>query len=259
MTRALRLTMFCAFAAAPFFAWGQDATLRMQGEVQDPGHVFEEAGDAYDAGRYPEAATLYRSLLEAGYTDKAVLFNLGNAHFRNGDLGEAVLSYRRAWYGAPRDEDIRTNLGFALDHTGAVAPPATPAARLLRRLALAEWIVLAMASWWIAAALFALAVGAPRMRRTSVRILVLVVAVLLVSLFGVWQWVRLAEAEERVVVLVDQAARYAPLEEADAHFKLPPGSIVTTIERSGDWLRVGVGAQDGWIAAAACRPVHPGP
>jgi tetratricopeptide (TPR) repeat protein len=223
--------------------------------IADPGRVFEAARVAYDGGRYDEAAGLYRQLLEAGYGERAVLFNLGNAEFRAGHLGEAVLNYRRAWYRAPRDEDIRTNLGFALEHTGAQPPRATPAARFLRRLSFSGWAALATLAWWLLAGLTLAAVAGTRYRALLGRLGVLSALVLLISLAGMWQWHRLVTSAEQVVVSPGQAARYAPLAEADTHFDLPAGSIVTRLETSGDWLRVGQGGQKGWVPAEACRSV----
>ena len=245
-------TAWLMVLSAPAEETTDHATASVQ---RDPAGLFDQARLAYDEGRYAEAAARYTDLLESGYGGVEVLFNLGNAHFRNGRMGPAVLSYRRAWYLAPRDEDIRTNLGFALDHTGARYPAATPTARVLRRATLAEWVSLATVGWWIAAILVALSATMPHSRRLAVRLLGIVAVILVLSLAGAWQWLQLRASAEMVVVADDQVARYAPLEGSDTHFKLPAGSIVTRTEDAGEWLRVRMENRDGWVPKSACERV----
>jgi Flp pilus assembly protein TadD len=90
---------------------------------------FEAANRQYEKGDFAGAAKAYAALLDQGQHSSAVLFNLGNAHFKAGQLGAAIAAYRRAEALAPRDPDIRANLQFAREkvagdtHCGAPAPP----------------------------------------------------------------------------------------------------------------------------------------
>ena len=49
----------------------------------------------------------------AGLSSPALDYNIGNAHFRLGELGSAILHYERARRAAPGDENIRANLVLA--------------------------------------------------------------------------------------------------------------------------------------------------
>lgn len=75
------------------------------------------ANERYERGEYAEAAQQYEALIDRGYRDAAVYFNLGNAYLQDGDLGRAILSYLRAREESPRDAEIRTNLDLARDMT----------------------------------------------------------------------------------------------------------------------------------------------
>ena len=79
--------------------------------------LMAEANARYDREEYSEAIQLYESLVEDGYHDVALFYNLGNAHLGDGDLGRAVLGYLRARELSPRDPDVRTNLELARDLT----------------------------------------------------------------------------------------------------------------------------------------------
>ena len=79
--------------------------------------LMAEANARYDREEYTEAIQLYESLVEAGYHDVALYYNLGNAHLGNGDLGRAILAFLRARELSPRDPDVRANLELARDLT----------------------------------------------------------------------------------------------------------------------------------------------
>jgi tetratricopeptide (TPR) repeat protein len=80
--------------------------------AQDPGSavsVFEEANRLYEAGEYEEAIASYTALVERGAVDADLYYNLGNAYYKTGTIGPAMLFYERAARLAPRDEDIAEN------------------------------------------------------------------------------------------------------------------------------------------------------
>ena len=58
----------------------------------------------------PEAVLL---LIQAGSISTPIYFNLGNAWFKAGEAGRAILAFRQAEKLSPRDPDVRANLQFA--------------------------------------------------------------------------------------------------------------------------------------------------
>ncbi|MCX6996779.1 MAG: hypothetical protein NTV49_06760 [Kiritimatiellaeota bacterium] len=216
--------------------------------------IFQKAGRAYDAGRYGEAAGLYEQLIARGQGPMEVLFNLANARFREGHASAAVLGYRRAWYLAPRDADIRANLQFALDQTGATLPAVTLPARLLQQGSLREWSWLALAGFWLSAALTCGLWLAARRRALLRGLLICSVAALLLGLAGAGYWAGLLRRPEAVVLQPTQAL-FAPLANATEHFALLAGALVRIEQQSGDWLQIARGRQTGWIPRARCATV----
>ena len=75
--------------------------------------LMDRANERYERGEYAEAAQQYEALIDRGYSDAALHFNLGNSYFESGDLGRAILNYLRARKLSPRDPDIRDNLELA--------------------------------------------------------------------------------------------------------------------------------------------------
>jgi tetratricopeptide (TPR) repeat protein len=74
---------------------------------------FYEANQAYKSDRFQEAVEGYLLLLKSGYENGHIYYNLGNAYFRLGDLGRAVLAFERARLLIPRDGDLSFNLSHA--------------------------------------------------------------------------------------------------------------------------------------------------
>lgn len=83
---------------------------------EDPTTVIAAAARSYDEGAYEAAAATYRRLLEggaAGLDRVALHYNLGNAEYRAGRLGYAMLHWERSLALRPGDEDARANVALA--------------------------------------------------------------------------------------------------------------------------------------------------
>ncbi len=82
------------------------------GQAAEPTPVqrLEAANVAYQSGAYAQAAEQYEALLQEGYRSLALHYNLGNACYRLGKPGCAILHYERARLYGPRDADVRHNL-----------------------------------------------------------------------------------------------------------------------------------------------------
>src|SRR5262245_13575477 len=87
-----------------------------------PTALFHEASKAYDAGNYSSAIENYRAIVSQGYDSPETFYNLANALFRSGAIGDAIVNYRRAWLLNPRDADVLANMNLAVQRTGAFIP-----------------------------------------------------------------------------------------------------------------------------------------
>lgn len=81
--------------------------------AQEPSALFTKAKNAYDEGNYSAAIQDYQQILRQGIESASLHFNLGNAYFKSGEPGEAILHYEKAAKLAPRDQDIKYNLQVA--------------------------------------------------------------------------------------------------------------------------------------------------
>lgn len=79
--------------------------------------VFFEANSACKNEQFQKAADGYLHLIENGIENGHIYYNLGNAYFRLGAFGRAILFYERARLWIPRDSDLAFNLSYAKDQT----------------------------------------------------------------------------------------------------------------------------------------------
>lgn len=77
-----------------------------------PNELVSQADSAYNAGNYSEAVALYKDVIANQGTSAALLFNLGNAYYQAGDLGQAMLCFQRAKRLDPTNKQINGNLKF---------------------------------------------------------------------------------------------------------------------------------------------------
>ena len=74
---------------------------------------FHQGNEYYRAGKYDQAIEKYLHIVRQGYRDPSLFYNMGNAYFKRGELGRAILFYEKARLLLPRDDDIQKNLSFA--------------------------------------------------------------------------------------------------------------------------------------------------
>jgi tetratricopeptide (TPR) repeat protein len=103
------IVALAAVVAFPNTPTAQAQTLNYDLSLHD---LFVRGNQLYEAGDFEEAAAVYEETVARGAVSPELYYNLGNAYYKSGNLGRAVLNYERALQLAPRDEDARANLGL---------------------------------------------------------------------------------------------------------------------------------------------------
>lgn len=79
--------------------------------------LIQKADSAYLADDYALATTLYLDAEKESGSSSALLYNIGNSYYRSGEIGKAILYYKRALKLDPTNSDARQNLQFAMTKT----------------------------------------------------------------------------------------------------------------------------------------------
>ncbi len=258
MRRFVFLCLLCALALCASAEVNQDAAHA----------IFEQATVAYNNGDFEQAVELWQGLVDQGLSSVELEFNLGNAWYRRGELGEAILHWERALLIAPLDREVRANLELA--RTGLVdeLPPTV-------RLPLWDWLDRLFLllprdlPWWIFSLGLAFASLAlvrrpwlPGGRLNSFHRILLPSGLTLVLLALGFLLMRadLAGQRNRGVILVDKVVvQAAPSEGATNLFDLHEGTVVALGRRSesAGWqqLRLPDG-REGWCSLEALEAIE---
>ncbi len=211
-------------------------------DESDAAASFHRANDRYREELYAEAAAIYEQVIEDGHESGAVYYNLGNAYFKLGEKGRAILNYERARRLIPRDPDLRSNLEYARSLTG---PPISGfwVRRQSDRLSgafSADEITLWTGVFYIAfLVLLALRLITRRARQQMNQALWTAGCLLAISVLLAGFKVHDERFVVRGVVTSGPAeARFAPEAKATPHFDLQEGAVVTVLMRETGWAKV---------------------
>lgn len=227
--------------------------------AEDAGAGFANANRLYDQGHFREAATAYEELVKAGFKTPTILFNLGNAWFKSGEIGRAVAAYRRAERSAPRDPDIRANLQFARNQVQGPTLKTGRTRQWFGRLTLNEWTVLAAAGVWVSLLMAAAMQWRPDYKRSLRTPLIAsaVVSVVLAGCLGT-AYAQAKETRLGVVVVPEATVRQGPLDEAATLFVLHDGAELEVMDRKDDWVQVSTDPRRmGWLRQTNIMELSP--
>src|SRR5882757_1625792 len=104
---------------------------------------FDAANQLFDAGKFDEARQQYSALVERGEWSANLFYNLGNADFRAGSPGRAMLDYERAIVLDPAHSEARGNLKLLRDQANAKVPERTWLDMAFGSFPLDAWTLLA--------------------------------------------------------------------------------------------------------------------
>lgn len=241
-SRKIRPLAVAAIAAilsvgAAVAAFAVDAT-------ESPIASFYRGNALYGDERYADAAAAYEAALAGGVESGAILYNLGNACFKEGNLGAAVLAYERAAKHIPSDPDLAANLSYARELCGDPQPAAPWYARILfplaSRVSTETLAWLAVACWWSVFALLILRMFVPVAARVMGRAAVAVAIALVATTASLAYRIATVERPRWAVVTSSEDAviRYEPSETGTAFFVARPGTVVEIQSTRPGWARV---------------------
>jgi tetratricopeptide (TPR) repeat protein len=223
--------------------------------------LLAEGNAAYERGDYRAAADAYQRILDYGFEHEVVYYNLGNARFREGKLGEAVLRYEQALRLDPADRDAADNLhhvtSLCVDQVEEpdLSFPAVACRWLLTRTTVREdaWL-LAAAVWLLAAMIVTRLIGGARVPRRPVLYLASIFAAMaLISASFLLIKEGVGGGDPAAVVLAETVdVVSAPAADGTALFTVHEGLRVRIRARREGWAQIVLASGlNGWIPSSA--------
>ena len=200
---------------------------------------FFEANRAYRKDQFQEAVDGYLKLIANGIENGHLYYNLGNAYYRLGDLGKAILFFERARLLLPRDDDLIFNLTHARNQTvDAVADVQT--------FSLSDFLGLdslnlyeAFLVFTIINGFFFFILGIRLYKKNEWSFYLSIFLAIIIGIAGcalALKWYQVT-TDDRAVVLSDEVEVRAGPDPGDtALFKIHEGTIVHHERSEGEWV-----------------------
>jgi tetratricopeptide (TPR) repeat protein len=212
---------------------------------------FEQANRLYEQGKYREAISVYQNVIKTGANSAGVLFNLGNACFKAGNLGQALFYYRRAELLAPRDPDIQANLRFTRDQVSGTSSIQRAAwKRLIGYFTLNELTIGVAILFWIWMISLALLRYRPALM-TSLRSFAVITGCLFAALLIILLLSFSHRRDRNAIVITRQVTVHlGPLPESQTAFTASDGTELKVHDERENWIQVSDRSnRSGWVQA----------
>lgn len=209
------------------------------------------AADAYRGGDFKRSVELYEKVINESISNNLVspqlYYNLGNAYFRDNQLGKAILNYERALLLDPGDNDIRHNLRFANNRKVDRITPAGDIFvsnwfKAIRNLYSSNvWAVIAIISFVLSVIFFAtyLFVSVLWVRKTAfysfIVIFLLMIVFNIFSFSQKWEQIR---GDNAIVMVGAASVNASPDINSNELFELHEGTKVRVKSSDGNWYEI---------------------
>jgi len=206
---------------------------------------FEQANKFFESKKYDDAITGYESIVNEGIESASLYYNLGNAYFKKGDLGRAVLNYQRAKRLEPADEDLIHNIEFTRQFTqvqmeGVQLNPINTFVESIvgpYKLNTLAWVSSIIFILFCLLLISRFGLG---MRNSALRISTTVIFIFLIIISGLttFEYRNDFLTRRAVIIAEESSVLNGPTNNSDLEFQGAPGLIVEILNESGEYYNV---------------------
>lgn len=205
--------------------------------------AFVEASGQYEAGKYQDAV----KTLQAAPVSPGVLHNLGNAEFKSGRTGAAILAWERARVLDPSFRNSAANLHFARSQAGLDEPRWIWHERYAAWQSPDAWLWIASITFWAALAFFTLP-ALLEIRRTvwtqaGAATAIVIFILTIPALVGI-----VSRGNVGIVLAADTELKLTPTQEGEMLGKLSEGEMARVEKKRGEFLYIRASSdRAGWV------------
>src|SRR5438874_11048445 len=219
---------------------------------------FAKANQEYAQGHFKEAISGYEALVRAGQWSANLFYDLGNAYFRTGDFGHAILNYERALVLERHHPEATANLQIARDEARALEMQQSWPERYLQFASVNQYSATAAVAFWAGALCIVALIFTSRRSVRLIASSILSLSVFALAIFAIYEIDHGSKGRDLAVVTgSDVQARLATADTANSVLALPPGSEVKILNTRGDWIYAALPNNlRGWIPAKSAELVR---
>lgn len=216
-----------------------------------------KAENAYANKKYKEAITIYEDILKSGLSSYKLYYNLGNAYYKNNELGRAIYHYELAHKIKPNNQDINTNLRIANEKTiddidskenFFISAIKSGLVNILTTTGWAWLSIISLSSSFILFLLFYIS-QTPIIKRIGFFLSVIVFFIFISSMSLGYSAVNYKQQTTFAIILSKESKVFEePNPVNDSKFILHEGSKVKVLESNAEWTNIKLeNGNEGWL------------
>ena len=222
------------------------------------GQTFEKANEEYAAGHFKEAIAQYEALVQKGEYSANLFYDLGNAYFRAGDFGKAILNYERALALDRHHAEAQASLRVARDEARALELPPEGPEGYLRFASANQFTVAGAIALWVGLFCIAHLIFARRRTTRAIALPILAWSIFAFATAAVYWTENGSKGQALAIVTANGVqARVATADNANSVLALPPGSELKLMSTRGNWIYAALPNNlRGWLPANSAERVR---
>ena len=222
--------------------------------------LTQQAETFYKNKNYKGAIESYEMIVKQGVTSYKLFYNLGNAYYKNNEIGKAIYNYELANKLKPNNDDIKTNLRIANQKTidkieskenyflGAIKTG------LVNYFTTNGWACLSIGSLTVCLVLAFLffVSGSNKIKRlsffTSVLCLIVFISSMVLGFSALHSKQQISFA---IITTRETKIHEEPSPTSNSKFSLHDGTKVSVIETNENWTNIKLeNGNEGWVKTA---------
>lgn len=216
---------------------------------------LESAQQAYRNGEFELAIINYQGLLNQGYENYEIYYNLGNSYYKLNQIANSILNYEKAKKLNPSDEDIDFNLNIAkLQTIDKIEPiPELFLTQWYRNIvgffSSDNWFLLSILAIILSLISFILIVYLINFRKLTIPIFLIFIVLSLISIkFGYDQLADETDNSFAIIMNPTVYVKSAPSSSSTDLFILHEGTKIQVVEEDRNWQKIKLAdGNEGWI------------
>ena len=198
---------------------------------------FAKANQDYAQGNFKEAISGYETLVGSGQWSANLFYDLGNAYFRTGDFGRAILNYERALALERHHPEATANLQIARDEARALEMQQSRPERYLQFASINQYSIAAAVAFWVGVFCIARLIFARRRSAATIALSIFSLFIFAIAALAIYGLDRGSKGRALAIVTgQDVQARLATADTSNSVLALPPGSELKILSTRGDWV-----------------------
>jgi len=219
---------------------------------------FAKANQDYAHGNFKEAISGYETLVGSGQWSANLFYDLGNAYFRTGDFGRAILNYERALALERHHPEATANLQIARDEAHSLEMQQSSPERYLQFASSNQYSIAAAVAFWVGVFCIVRQIFGRRRSAATIALSILSLFIFAIAILAIYELDHGSKGRALAIVTgKDVQARLATADTANSVLALPPGSEVKILSTRGNWVyAVLPNNLRGWIPAKSTELVR---